>query len=140
MQVGSTIEFSNNASHGLKKGKVYAYEPVIDANTRTLTLRAISPNEDRKFLPGMFVNIRFNLEVEEDALLVPSQSLIPELNGYKLFLVNQEGIVQERQVQIGIRTDSEVQILDGLSPGEMVLTTGVLQAKEGMKVKYNKIN
>lgn len=53
VQVGSTIEFSNNASHGLKKGKVYAYEPVIDANTRTLTLRAISPNEDRKFLPGI---------------------------------------------------------------------------------------
>ncbi len=140
VQVGSTIQFSNNASDGFEKGKVYAYEPVIDAETRTLTLRAISPNEDRKFLPGMFVNIRFNLEVEEDALLVPSESLIPELSGYKLFLVNQEGIVEERKVEIGIRTDSEVQVLEGLNAGELVLTTGVLQAKEGMQVNYNKIN
>ncbi|QDH78067.1 efflux RND transporter periplasmic adaptor subunit [Echinicola soli] len=140
VQVGSTIQFSNNASDGLKNGKVYAYEPVIDADTRTLTLRAISPNKDRKFLPGMFVNIRFNLEVEEEALLVPSESLIPELNGYKVFLVNKEGIVEERKVEIGIRTDSEVQVLEGLKIGDLVLTTGVLQAKEGLRVNHNKIN
>ncbi|AWW30379.1 efflux transporter periplasmic adaptor subunit [Echinicola strongylocentroti] len=140
VRIGSSIRFSNNASDGLKNGKVYAYEPVIDANTRTLTLRAISSNDDRKFLPGMFVNIHFNLGVDENALMVPSESLIPELNGYKLFLVNKEGIVEERKVTIGIRTDRQVQITDGLTPGDLVLTTGVLQAKAGMQVKYNKIN
>ncbi|MBD8488380.1 efflux RND transporter periplasmic adaptor subunit [Echinicola sp. CAU 1574] len=138
--VGSKINFSNNASDGNEIGEVYAYEPVVDANTRTLKLRAISPNKDRKFLPGMFVNIRFNLDVEENALMVPSEALIPELEGYKLFLVDKEGNVEERKVAIGMRTERKVQITDGLKPGELVLTTGVLQVKEGMKVQLNKIN
>ncbi|WP_215224265.1 efflux RND transporter periplasmic adaptor subunit [Echinicola shivajiensis] len=138
--IGSIIHFSNNASQGMESGKVYAYEPIIDANTRTLKLRAISPNKERKFLPGMFVGIQFNLDVEENAILVPSEALIPELEGYKLYLANKEGVVMERKVSIGMRTERNVQITDGVKPGEFVLTTGVLQVKDGMKVKMNKIN
>ncbi|GAB3660339.1 efflux RND transporter periplasmic adaptor subunit [Echinicola sediminis] len=140
VKVGSKILFSNNVSEGWEEGEVYAYEPIVDANTRTLKLRAISPNKERRFLPGMFVSIQFNLDVEEDALMVPSESLIPELEGYKLYLANKEGVVEERKVSIGIRTERKVQITEGLQPGELVLTTGVLQVKEGMKVELNKIN
>jgi len=140
VKIGSKILFSNTSSEGLETGKVYAYEPIVDANTRTLKLRAISPNKDRRFLPGMFVSIQFNLDVDEEALMVPSESLIPELEGYKLYLASEDGVVEERKVRTGIRTERKVQIIDGLKPGELVLTTGVLQVKEGMKVALNKIN
>ncbi len=138
--IGSTISFSNNTAEGKQSGEVYAYEPVIDANTRTMTLRAISQNKDRKFLPGMFVNISFNLAVNETAMLIPAEALIPELSGYKVFVASADGLVEERTVEIGVRTESQVEITKGLKPGELVLTTGVLQAKEGMQVTLKEAN
>jgi len=140
VKVGSKIFFSNEAGGQEVEGTVYAYEPTIDAGTRTLKLRATSPNRNRSFLPGMFVRIKFVLGVEENALMIPSQSLIPELNGYKVFVVNNEGKVEERQVSIGTRTESDVQIINGLKEGDLVLTTGVLQVRTGMPVNYTKIN
>ncbi|MDN3668629.1 efflux RND transporter periplasmic adaptor subunit [Echinicola jeungdonensis] len=139
VKMGSQITFSNNATDGEVSGKVYAFEPIVDSQTRTLKLRAISPNQNRQFLPGMFVNIQFNLDVDEKALMVPSEALVPELNGYKLFLAK-EGKVEERKVTIGRRTEKKVQVIDGLQEGELVLTTGVLQVKEGMQVAINKVN
>lgn len=131
---GSQIAFTNSAVDGESVGEVYAIAPNIDAATRTLQLRAISPNKDRKFLPGMFVGIKVNLDVNEDALMVPAESLIPELDGYKVFVANAENVIEEVKVSIGIRTATDVQIVDGLKVGDRVLTTGIIQAKPGMLV------
>lgn len=140
VKIGSKIFFSNDAGGENVEGRVYAYEPNIDAGTRTLRIRAESPNKDRRFLPGMFVRIRYILGVEDNALLVPAESIIPELSGYKVFVVNEEGEAEERQVAIGTRTDRMVQIVTGLREGDLVLTTGILQARTGMPVDYTKIN
>jgi membrane fusion protein (multidrug efflux system) len=135
---GSKITFTNAAVEGESTGEVYAISPNIDAATRTLQLRALSPNKDRKFLPGMFVGIKVNLNVNEDALMVPAEALIPELDGYKVFKVNAEEKIEEAKVSIGIRTEREVQIIEGLKQGDRVLTTGVIQARAGMPVKITK--
>lgn len=139
VQQGSRITFTNAAVEGESVGEVYAIAPNIDAATRTLQLRAISPNKDRKFLPGMFVGIKVNLEVNEDALMVPAQSLIPDLDGYKVFVANAENVIEEVKVSIGIRTATDVQIVDGLKVGDRVLTTGIIQAKPGMVVNITNI-
>src|SRR5690606_14887622 len=136
---GSRITFTNAAVEGESVGEVYAIAPNIDASTRTLQLRAISPNRERKFLPGMLVGIKVNLEVNEDALMVPAQSLIPELEGYKVFVVNDENVIEEVKVSIGIRTATDVQIVDGLKVGDRVMTTGIIQAKPGMVVNITNI-
>ncbi|GMQ26519.1 efflux RND transporter periplasmic adaptor subunit [Algoriphagus sp. oki45] len=138
--VGSPVFFSNEASPEEVRGEVYAFEPQVDLATRTLKLRAQSPNRDRRFLPGMFVKIRFVLEVVENALLVPAESVIPELDGYKVFVATQDGKVEERRIEIGTRTDTQVQVLSGLKEGELVLTTGVMQARQGMPVEPTIIN
>lgn len=140
VELGSAVFFSSDASMGEYEGKVYAFEPQIDAATRTLKLRARSSNKEGKFLPGMFVKIRFVLDEINDALMVPSESVIPELQGYKVFVVNAEQKAEERVVEIGTRTESEVQILSGLKEGDLVLATGVLQARTGTALQINKIN
>jgi membrane fusion protein, multidrug efflux system len=137
---GSKINFSTEAGVEEAVGTVYAFEPNIDASTRTLKIRAESPNRNKRFLPGMFVRIKYILGVEENALMVPAEAIIPELSGYKVYIVNQDKKVEERQVSIGTRTESHVQILGGLKEGDLVLTTGVLQVRTGMSVNYNKIN
>lgn len=135
---GSRITFTNAAVEGESVGEVYAIAPNIDAATRTLQLRAISPNKDRKFLPGMFVGVKLNLNVDEEALMVPAESLIPELDGYKVFVANGDNVIEEVKVSIGIRTERAVQVTDGLKAGDLVLTTGVIQAKPGMAVNITK--
>jgi len=134
IKAGAVIYFRSNVSNDEAEGKVYAIEPNIDAATRTLKIRAKSANKDKKFLPGMFVRVRLVLNEVTDAILVPSESVIPELEGYKVFVTN-NGIVESRKVVIGQRTDTRVQLLDGVKPGELVLTTGVLQARDGMPVE-----
>ncbi|AFL84035.1 RND family efflux transporter, MFP subunit [Belliella baltica DSM 15883] len=140
VKIGSKIAFSNDGGGLDGVGTVYAYEPTIDAATRTLKLRAESPNRDRRFLPGMFIRIKYTLDVEENALLVPAQSVIPELSGYKVYVVDKENKAEERIVTIGTRTDKEVQILDGLEKGDLVLTTGILQVRVGSPLNPTKIN
>lgn len=139
VKVGAPIFFSNESSEEVQ-GSVYAFEPQIDLATRTLKLRAQSPNKGGKFLPGMFVKIRFVLEVTENALLVPAEAVIPELSGYKVFIVGAEGKAEERIIEIGTRTESQVQVLTGLKEGDLVLTTGVMQVRQGMPIKPNQIN
>lgn len=139
LKPGSIIYFRSNVSMEEAEGEVYAIEPNIDAATRTLKIRAKSANKDKKFLPGMFVRVRLVLDEVDDAILVPSESVIPELDGYKVFISN-NGIIESRKVVIGQRTDTRVQLLDGVKAGELVLTTGVLQAREGMPVEINLTN
>ena len=137
---GSSIYFSSESSTEEVEGKVYAFEPQIDAATRTIKLRAQSPNKSGKYLPGMFVKIRFVLDVKEDALMVPAESVIPELSGYKVFVVGADGNAEQRKIEIGTRTDTQVQVISGLKEGDLVLTTGVMQVRQGMPVKPTTIN
>lgn len=136
---GSKIYFSSNVSADEAIGTVYAVEPNIDPATRTIKIRAQSPNKARRFLPGMFVRVRLVLSVRDDALLVPSEAVVPELEGYKVF-VSKDGVAESRRVTIGQRTDTRVQILDGVQPGELVLTTGILQVREGMPLSVTQLN
>jgi membrane fusion protein, multidrug efflux system len=138
--IGSPIYFSNESSKTEVEGKVYAFEPQVDLATRTLKLRALSPNKESRFLPGMFVKIRFILDVVEDALMVPAESVIPELEGYKVYVATPEGKVEQKRIEIGTRTESHVQVVSGLNVGDLVLTTGVMQARQGMSVKATIIN
>ena len=139
-KVGSSIYFSIESTDEIFEGKVYAYEPQIDASTRTLKLRALSPNKDRSFLPGMFVKINYVLNEIDNALMVPAESIIPELQGYKVFVVAEGNKAEERVVEIGTRTEKQVQIMSGLQEGDLVLTTGVLQARTGTDLDVNKLN
>lgn len=138
--VGAPIFFSSEADKEEVEGRVYAFEPQIDAATRTIKLRAESPNKSGKYLPGMFVKIRFVLDVKEDALLVPAEAVIPELAGYKVFIVDADGKAAQRAIVIGTRTDTQVQVISGLNEGDLVLTTGVMQVRQGMPVNHTLIN
>jgi membrane fusion protein (multidrug efflux system) len=140
VEVGSKIFFSSEEGGTEVQGVVYAFEPTIDPATRTLQLRAESPNKEGRFLPGMFVRIRYILGTKENAFMVPSEAIIPELNGYKVFVVNNENKIEEKKIAIGTRTDKMVEIVDGVNEGDLVLTTGVLQARIGMSANYTKIN
>lgn len=133
------ITFTVQSSQKTFEAVVYAIEPKIDPATRTLRLRAISWNKGNEVLPGSFANIEYTLREIKDALMIPTSALIPELQGHKVFLFK-NGAAEAQPVVTGIRTESRIQIVEGLAPGDTLITTGILQVRSGSPVRISAIN
>jgi len=136
VSVGDRILFSVQGIDSTFTGEVYAIEPRIDTQTRTLQIRALSTNPENLLFPGAFATITLIMDEINNALMVPAIAVIPELNAQKLFVLR-EGKVEELRVQTGIRTSEKVQIVSGLESGDLVLTTGLLQVRPGMEVEIS---
>lgn len=136
---GDRITFTVSGNKKNFTGKVFAIEPQIDQETRTLKLRAIAPNAKGEILPGSFADVTLILKEINDALMVPTQSIIPILKGQKVYLYK-NGVVSQSEVEVGIRTDTQVQLTGGVSAGDTVITTGVLQIMPGVPVKITDFN
>ncbi|HEY9168079.1 MAG TPA: efflux RND transporter periplasmic adaptor subunit [Lutibacter sp.] len=132
------IIFTTSNSKEEQTATIYAIEPEVDIATRTLKMRAIANNQDGKLIPGTFANVLLALEMVNDALLVPTESLIPIQNGKKIF-VAKGGLAKEIIVETGARTANEVIVLSGLKAGDTILTSGVMMLKNGSPVKVNLI-
>jgi len=135
---GDSIKFAIEASDEKFTGIVYAVEPQIDPQTRTLEIRAICRNDHEILIPGQFVNIDYSLSVLPDALMVPSEAIIPEMNSHKIYTYK-NGVVNQQTVDIGLRTDSDVQVTTGINPGDTVIITGILQVRVGMPVNLTQL-
>ncbi len=133
---GIVIQFKVQGVSGVMDGTIYAIEPRINAATRTLQLRAIYPNANSKILPGAFADIELIMSESDKEITAPTQALIPELNGQKLFLYK-SGKVVPKMVETGIRTTDRIQITKGISIGDTIITTGILQIRPGMSVRIS---
>lgn len=133
VKAGLPIRFIIQGSDTRFQGKVYAVEPRIDPESRTLRLRALCPNADGRIPPGSFATIEVTLQTVESALTVPTEALSADARGSKVFLFR-GGKAEPRPVQAGLRTDTTVQILNGLAAGDTVITSGVVQIRPGAPV------
>ena len=134
MKIGNALSFTTAGSTEKFAAKIYAIEPEIEIATRTLKVRAIAENPEGKLYPGTFANVALPLDHIKDALLVPTEALIPIQNGKKIF-VSENGKAKEIVVQTGSRTEKEILVLTGLKAGDTVLTSGVMTLKNGAPVK-----
>jgi membrane fusion protein (multidrug efflux system) len=130
---GDRISFSVEGAAQKFAGAVYAVEAKIDPTTRTLHIRALSPNPDGALIPGAFANVEVVLR-EKETLTVPSYALIPELKGQRVF-VYKNGKAESQSVEIGSRTDEFVEIIQGVQAGDTLITSGILQLRPGMAVR-----
>lgn len=130
---GTSIHFTVAGSDEVYTGQIYAVEPRIDPSTRNITLRAVCPNPTRRLMPGAFARVEIILQKLQDALMIPSEAIIPTISGEKVFLCR-NGRAQSSMITTGIRTEREVQILEGLSAGDSLITSGLLQLREAMPV------
>jgi membrane fusion protein, multidrug efflux system len=120
------------------KGKVFAIEPRIDQVTRTLQIRARCPNSSGKIYPGAFARVRLELKDNEKSLLAPTQSVIPESRGQKVFVVR-SGKAVPQKVVVGIRSETDIEVVSGLHPGDTLITDGIIQLKPGIPVKITEL-
>ncbi|MCO6491028.1 MAG: efflux RND transporter periplasmic adaptor subunit [Phaeodactylibacter sp.] len=136
---GTRISFRLDGSDRDYPATVIAREPKVDPETRTLRLKAIAPNPDGSILPGSFANVTVDLREYGQALLVPTQAIVPELNAQNVY-VYRNGKAEQVEVQTGLRQESLIQVTEGLSPGDTVITTGLLQIRPGAAVTISKLN
>jgi membrane fusion protein (multidrug efflux system) len=133
IQEGDKISFTTPGAPAPFGGMVYARESKIDAATRTLRIRALSPNPEGALTAGAFANVEVVLE-ERDALVIPSYALVPELKGQKIFLLR-GGKAVPQNVEIGVRTEDKLEISGAVQAGDTLITSGMLQLRPGMTVR-----
>lgn len=132
MVIGQKVSFSIDGDDTFLEARVIALDPKIDENLRTLRVRAQASNNSGKLMPGMFIRVEVPLG-KEKSLMVPSEAITPVLKGKKVFVV-QDGKAQEVLVKTGLRTDTDVQIVEGLNLGDSVIVSAMMSIKQGMTV------
>lgn len=116
--------------------EVYAVAPKVDVDTRTIVARAYYPNKNEELKPGRFASVRALLSKIDNTISVPTEAIIPEMEGEKVFILK-NGKAKEVKVTLGLRTESRVQIQKGLSFGDTLLTTAILQLRQGIPVQLD---
>jgi len=133
------IKFTVEGIDRIYTAKIYAYESKIDAATRSLRIRALASNSDRSLFPGSFVSIKLNLFSQKSSIFITARAIVPLIDGEQVFIVK-GGKVVATKITTGVRTDTEVEILSGIQANDTLITSGLLQVKEGMPVKVRIAN
>ncbi len=124
------------------EGTVASINSRIDPVTRAIVVRAMLPNPERLLKPGLLMQVTL-LKNPRDVLVIPEEALIPSGRENHVLVVDRSGqptLAQRRQVTTGGRRPGEVEILDGLEPGEFVVVDGTLRARPGQPVTVIAVN
>jgi len=115
------------------EGRIYAVEPAVDEQTRTVLLRARIPNLGARLKPGMFARVALVLDTRENALTVPEQALVP-LGKERFVYRLADGKALLTRVELGLRRPGEVEIAKGLAAGDTIVVDGQLRLQDGAAV------
>lgn len=134
VRVGQTIEVSVDAFPGRSfQGTVYAINPLLDVNGRAVVIRAEVPNAGLELRPGLFARVVLALTENPSAMLVPEQALFAQGTQQLLYRVV-DGKAALTKVSIGVRRNGEVEITQGVTPGDTVVTGGQIKIRDGAPV------
>jgi membrane fusion protein (multidrug efflux system) len=136
---GMPVSFTVQGTNQRYTAKVLAKENTIAESSRSLNVRAIVQQKDRALVPGAFAKVQLNFGNNNQALLIPTQAVIPQ-SRYKKVVVYNNGIAHFTTVETGLRDSARVEIVNGLKAGDTIITTGLLAIKPEGKVVISKIS
>ncbi len=133
---GDAVSFTVSEDPNKKfTGRIYAIEPEIDVNTRTVRMRAILPNPGGKLHPGSFANVHLDMKNTPNALMVPTEAIIQTTRDKQVVLIKNNR-VQFATVLTGVSNADKIEVTNGLQPNDTIAITGIMQAKKGVTVKF----
>jgi len=133
VSLGFPVTYKIVGTNNTFQAKVYAVDPKIELNTRTIIIRALYPNANEELKPGRFAEVTLLLSQIDNTIAIPTEALIPEMEGETVY-VYRKGKALNIKVGTGLRTESLIQIVDGLKFGDTLLTTGILQLRHNLPV------
>lgn len=139
LEKGYRVKFKVDGGLSEHSGEVLATESGVDQATRTLRVRALVTGNNPELVPGIFAKVILELGSDNKALLVPTQSVLPQSRNKQVILVRGDSAVFT-VVETGLRDSAFVQIMNGLKVGDTVVTTGLMALRPNAKVKIGKLN
>src|ERR1700733_1802539 len=134
IKVGDPVDVRVPSLNRTFPGKVARFSVDVREDTRTMHTEVDVSNPQRVLLPGLYAEAELNLEQEHDVPTVPIQALNREGEKTTVFLVGGNGVLEDRTMQVGLETASDVEIVSGLNPGELVVVSDRSGLKAGEKV------
>jgi multidrug efflux system membrane fusion protein len=132
------VQATPTGDSGPETGTLTFVDNTVDPATGTIALRASFPNNDQHLWPGQFSNVLLRLGEQQNVLVVPSQAVQAGQQGDYVFVTKPDMTVDVRQVNVGQTVNNETEVLNGLSPGETVVTDGQVRLIPGTKVYFTK--
>ena len=139
VKIGQLISFVSEGNDKVYNAKILATESGVSEENRSLIIRAMVTNNDGKLLPGQFVKVQTNFDPDPNAIMIPSQAVIPQARGKKV-AVYRNGLADFVDVETGARDSANVQIITGLKVGDTIITTGLMSLKPKGKVQLGKVS
>ncbi len=130
---GQKFTFTVAGNATVFEGRVQVIEPAVEANTRSLQVRGIC-DSPKGLVPGGFAEVKLELDTMENGYAIPSEAVVPSARGQGVY-VAKDGKAEFRDIEIGIRTAGQVQVLRGLAEGDRLLVTNLLRLRPGVEVK-----
>jgi membrane fusion protein (multidrug efflux system) len=115
-------------------GKVFAINPLVDANGRAIAIRAQVSNTDGRLRPGMFARVRLLTSEARDSLMIPEESIFPVGDDKFVYKVV-DGRAMRQKIEIGLRREGKVEVMAGLAPTDTVVTAGIVKLRDGAPVR-----
>lgn len=130
---GYPITFQMDGMLEPLNASIYAIEPKVDPVLRTISARALYPNSKEEIKPGRYTKVSIQLSQVDNAVSIPTEAMIPEMDGEKVYIYK-AGKASQVKVITGLRTESHLQIRSGLNFGDTLLVSGILQLRENLPV------
>lgn len=141
---GTAVRVTTDAAPGAKfDGTIHAINPEVDAATRSVRVQATLDNAGEKLRPGMYASIEVILPAEHEVLAIPTTSVLYAPYGDTVFVIEEKPakdgaatqlVLRQQFVRLGHARGDFVSVLEGLKPGDRVVTTGVFKLRPGMPV------
>ncbi|WP_245825588.1 efflux RND transporter periplasmic adaptor subunit [Sediminibacterium ginsengisoli] len=136
IEKGRTVTVQTNENNTLRKARIIATEPQINATTRNLKVRAVL--EGKAIHPGAFVKVRLETGGRSSSILVPTNAIIPDAKAKKVVVVRQgKGVFVD--IETGLREAGAAEVVKGLAVGDSVVVTGVLFVRPKSPVKVRSV-
>lgn len=119
-------------------GNITGVGGTVDSATRSVAVRALAPPIARALRIGETIFGQIATSVHPRAIVIPVAALVPDGDGFQVFVVTPGDIARARKVTVGRRTEASAEILDGLSAGERVVTEGAYGLEDSVKVVQSK--
>ncbi|MFZ4522438.1 MAG: efflux RND transporter periplasmic adaptor subunit [Bacteroidales bacterium] len=135
---GKVVRFTIQGTDTFFTARITAAEGGVEAATRNLRVRAVVNRPDPALSPGIFATVEVPLEVSPNALMIPTQAVIPQERNKKV-IVARQGKATFVTIQTGTRRSKDVEVISGLNAGDTVVTTGILFLRMNSDLKFSKI-
>lgn len=135
---GNKVSFTVASSRESFSATVYAIEPSIDVNSRSVTVRATAPNPKNVLTAGSFAKINLTLDQIPKTIMVPTECVTPDLKSSKVYLYK-NGVAVARNIETDLRTDTKLQVTKGLKPGDSLVVSAIIQMRPKVALKIAKV-